>query len=102
MTYAQAITKLEELALAGSKELVRATDTLPALDRQQVYRLIKSGKLPVVRFGEYKTTKAIASEFFKQHIRVNTKASAQETKPDPDRVQQIEEARKRVFGTKAR
>lgn len=100
MTYAQAITKLEELALAGSKELVRATDTLPALDRQQVYRLIKSGKLPVVRFGEYKTTKAIASEFFKQYIRVNTKASQSDSKPDSNWAQLNEEARKRVFGTR--
>lgn len=100
MTYAQAITKLEELALAGSKELVRATDTLPALDRQQVYRMIKAGKLPVVRLGEFKTTRSIAAEFFKQHIRVNTKASQAETKASPDRVQQVEEARKRVFGTR--
>ena len=102
MTYDQAISKLQELALAGSSELKRATDLLPVLDRQQVYRLIKAGKLPVVKLGEYKTTKAIAAEFFKEYIRVPVaNANKAPARPDPDRVQQVEEARKRVFGIKA-
>jgi hypothetical protein len=98
MTYSAAITKLEELALAGSSDLVRATDLLPALTRQQVYRMIHQELLPAVRIGEYKTTKAIAVEFFKRHIRVNTKA-AKATTVDPNRAQEIEDARKRVFST---
>jgi hypothetical protein len=101
MTYAQAITKLEELAMAGSKDLVRATDLLPALTRQQVYRMIHQELLPAVRIGDYRTTKAIASEFFKRHIRIQTKV-AKATTMDPNRAQQIEEARKRVFQKKGR
>jgi len=100
MTYEQAVTKLEELALEGSDQLIPATQALPHVDRQKIWRLVHSGQLPAVRLGEFKTTKEIAVHFFRIHIRVTR--PAKETVVKENRKQQIDEAIKQVMNSTKR
>lgn len=96
MTYDHAQAKLEQMAIAGSTELIPVSQALPLLGSQQIYRMIRAQKLPAVKIGVFLTSQAIASEFFRKAIRPTTKTK-EPVVLEPDRVAQIEDAKRRVM-----
>lgn len=100
MTYQSALNELYKLALAGSSDLIPATSALPGISGWQVYRAIQKGLIPAVKVGGWKTTEAIAREFFGRLILPQEKKTPAVL--SPNRKAEIEAARLVVFGKESK
>ena len=99
MTFQQAISKLQDLAIEGSPDLVAAVEITTALKPCSVYRLIERQQIPAVKVaGSWKTTKALFQMFWKRTMVPVKESQVIRLAQGNQRKLEIEEARAKVLG----